>query len=93
MLALLTRYSQRMCAAGVAERSALNRLKQWLCYGAGAEPTLRGPFDAIKRCASLHEALTALEAETTGRSAEARSTVGARPQPRTFLAASRTCTE
>jgi tRNA-dihydrouridine synthase C len=59
---LLTTYCQRMLAAGIAERSALNRLKQWLCYGARAEPALATPFERIKRVADLAEALARLAA-------------------------------
>jgi tRNA-dihydrouridine synthase C len=60
LLLLLAAYAARMLAAGAAERSALNRLKQWLAYGSRANPALSAPFELIKRLDALDEALERL---------------------------------
>ncbi|MGD8860983.1 MAG: tRNA-dihydrouridine synthase [Myxococcales bacterium] len=65
---LLRRYCERMLEAGRTERGALNRMKQWLCYGSRAEPALAAPFEAIKRCQGLAEAATALQLTASGAS-------------------------
>jgi tRNA-dihydrouridine synthase C len=53
LCALLDTYAERMLAAGAGERSALNRLKQWLAYGSRCNPALALPFEAIKRLPEL----------------------------------------
>lgn len=81
LLELLRRYCDLMLGAGTPERSAVNRVKQWLCYGSRVEPTLAPMFEAIKRATTLRDVLRG-EARLEG---PARSA-----QPRTFFAASRT---
>lgn len=57
---LLLDYVRRLLDAGVPERAALGRLKQWLCLGSRVNGALVASFEAVKRHRELAGALTAL---------------------------------
>lgn len=61
MVALLLRYIDQLLADGAGDRSALNRLKQWLRMGAMLRADLGRWFEAIKRLQTLAEALALLD--------------------------------
>lgn len=61
MIALLLRYVEQLLADGAEQRSALNRLKQWLRMGALLRADLAEWFEVIKRLQTLAEALAELD--------------------------------
>ena len=55
---LLAEYVARLVAAGVSERGALGRLKQWLRFAAAEVPVLAALFAATKQMTALADAMT-----------------------------------